>query len=701
MSPTGPGTFHWFGASLELVGTPTPTLTVGDSNTHTFSGVIGGITHLVKQGSGTQILSGNNTYTGGTTVSQGALRMGNAAALGSGDVSIAAGAKVLLWWNSGSSTVANNFTLNGIGAGVDAKSAIYADGGGAGYGEYTLSGTITLNATSNVGGWSHAGASNNLNLTGRITGPGGLTKGGTWGDETNAVILANPANDYAGHTTVASGTLRLGASEVIPHGPGNGGVTVQAGAALDLGAYDETINSLSGSGSVVWTGVTRPVYFTTNAGSDVSASKTYPHLLDFIADGSAATVNAVAFTAAGNSGPDWSLTGATSSIAEASGAASAPSFPDAPDGAAMNQLYRDFHYNGNPAVLTLTGLTAGVTYETRFYNRAWGVGANRTQTVTFDEDGAGPASNVTVFNQDASGTPNYIAYRFTAVPDGAGGALPLTVTFQPASGAGTYHFYGLSNEVATLPTLTVGDASSSTFSGTISGAGRLVKQGAGTLTLEGANTYIGPPDVSAGTLLVHGTHAGGGTYTVAPDATLGGTGSITAPVHLYGAMSPGASVDEFTTGAQTWHDGGSFTLEIDGASGTAGQSPGWDLLTVNGTLDLTGLGPGAFRVDLVSLNGGVAGPLDGFSAAPYSSYYWDFVHADAISGFAAEDFDLDLSAFTAHNAIANSFGTGQFAILQDGNNLVITFTAAVPEPASMALLLAGALGLLAWRRRAA
>jgi autotransporter-associated beta strand protein len=97
-----------------------------------------------------------------------------------------------------------------------------------------------------------------------------------------------------------------------------------------------------------------------------------------------------------------------------------------------------------------------------------------------------------------------------------GGALPATTAVEIAGGA-TLDLDGSSQTIASLAdaapaatagervllgsgTLTVGDDTSTTFSGVIAGSGGLTKTGNGTLTLANSETYWGLTTVSAGTL---------------------------------------------------------------------------------------------------------------------------------------------------------------------------------------------------------
>ena len=152
---------------------------------------------------------------------------------------------------------------------------------------------------------------------------------------------------------------------------------------------------------------------------------------------------------------------------------------------------------------------------------------------------------------------------------------------------------GLSGDIVNDGQLVADRAGLLTLAGQISGAGGFVQAGPGVTVLTGANTYAGPTDVTAGTLLVNGDHSAvTGLTSVAGGATLGGSGVI------------GGSV--------TLADGA--TLAAGGAAGAAGT------LTIAGDLSLSsgsvldfqlgqaGLAGGALN-DLVSVGGDLK--LDG------------------------------------------------------------------------------------------
>jgi autotransporter-associated beta strand protein len=153
------------GDSTNNVKLGTGTLTIQDNepSPNSFNGIISGTGSLVKTGSGTQLLGGNNTYTGSTTINGGTLEIDGSQSQSA--VTVAAGAVLSGTGTVGSVTVlgtlrpgslanltgtlfvAGNVTFSG-------PSAIFAvelDGTGAGqYSQLNASGTVDLGTSTRL-----------------------------------------------------------------------------------------------------------------------------------------------------------------------------------------------------------------------------------------------------------------------------------------------------------------------------------------------------------------------------------------------------------------------------------------------------------------------------------------------------------------------------------------------------------------------
>lgn len=254
--------------------------------------------------------------------------------------------------------------------------------------------------------------------------------------------------------------------------------------------------------------------------------------------------------------------------------------------------------------------------------------------------------------------------------------------------------------------------------GTGSGAIGLLKTGSNSLRLTGANTYTGATTISAGRLIVGPTgsvnttsgisvSAGAGfdynastALSVAPSllgsgsgnrATLGGVGAINAALtldNLGDTLSPGNSPGIMPFGtSQTWN---SFTYlwETNNFVGTTAGTD-FDQIAITGSLNLTG-SAGAYLLDITSLTAGnVAGDVSGF--AEVSRSWTILTTTGGISGFDANNWTLSTANFTSNPA-----ATGSWELKQQGNNVVLDYVIAVPEPTGIALAGCGVL-LLAWR----
>jgi fibronectin-binding autotransporter adhesin len=145
-----------------------------------------------------------------------------------------------------------------------------------------------------------------------------------------------------------------------------------------------------------------------------------------------------------------------------------------------------------------------------------------------------------------------------------------------------------------------------TFGGAIAGSGEVRQIGPGTTILTANNSYGGLTRVSAGTLLVNGDQSlATGQTTVAPGATLGGTGVIGGPVlvGLGGTLAPGGATsvpgELKILGSLAMSAGASLKYDLGQANVPGGAYN--DLITVSGnvvlnnnTLDVTAAPGGSF-----------------------------------------------------------------------------------------------------------
>ena len=248
---------------------------------------------LRKTDYGTLVLTGENSYTGGTVVAGGVLQIGNGVNTGSilGDVAISSdayGDGTLAFNRSDNTDFTGNITGDGKGGVVQKGSGALtlsgtntfsggltvengtAKAGVAGHAfgtgvlrvkarakadlddlDTTIGGLMAFDATGAAGDGDIALGSGKLiveqsfdsRFSGVISGTGDFNKSGT-----GALILAG-ANTYSGATNINGGTLKQGASGAF--NATSSGYIIGTDGALDLGGFDTTLAALSNGGLVI------------------------------------------------------------------------------------------------------------------------------------------------------------------------------------------------------------------------------------------------------------------------------------------------------------------------------------------------------------------------------------------------------------------------------------------------------------------
>ncbi|MBI3881682.1 MAG: autotransporter-associated beta strand repeat-containing protein, partial [Verrucomicrobia bacterium] len=512
---------------VDNTGGGTSTLTVGGNDIgSTYGGVLqntSGLLALLKTGVGVFILTNANTFSGAVNVNQGVLSARNSTALGSSSgVAVAAGAQLQI---QSSISVTRALTLNGLGTNATTGALRSVSGTNVWSGAVTLGSASRINTDANfmtLSGGINSGGSFVLTLggAGTTTNLGVIGAGVSAINRDGAGTLAlGGANAFTGDINITNGNIRLLASGVIPDGAGVGNVVFTNfssgvytnNSRLDLNGFNETINGLwggFGSNSVVENTVG-------NVTLTVGANNTTSEYYGAMTNAAAATLNLTKLgTGMFTLGTNFRGTGVIT----------------VQDGV-LRAIAGNVNALGSAATLQLNGGELQLANDTaRAYARNTTVGGNAI--ITVDRLTAGGGGLTHSLNNLSIGANTLTVQSGTAAIAGATNGLTFGSTV--LTGAATFNVLkGVAPVVGTILTLgavnnggfnvTFDGTGTNVLSGIISGAGGVIKNGAGLASLTAVNTYGGDTTASAGTLKIGVASAipnGVGKGNVTVDGTL-------------------------------------------------------------------------------------------------------------------------------------------------------------------------------------
>lgn len=491
------------------------------------------------------------------------------------------------------SEAANQAQLNAFMSGFQAtdKNAVVLESGGA-----------TIN-TGDI-----AGTTNGVAVIGSVvSGSGSLTKAGA-----NTLELS-ATNTYTGETRVTGGALNVTNAGGISS---SGAVTVDGGAELNMNGHTSVLNNLAGDGSVVMgagdltvvTGGTAPVVF--NGAITGAGSLTKEGSGTFVMTGIknyTGNITVAAGVLQGNAASlrgDITNNGILSFVQEAdadyTGVISGSGLLEKL-GTGKLTLTQPQAYSGGISIGagSLEGNVSSLPGN--IHNDGMVIFMQQTDGVytgsisgagSLEKKGAGTLaltqgnsySGATDIKQGVlkAGVVDAIAAS-RQVTIGSGAVFDLNNLDQNISGLGGMGLVSMGGGVLTLYADAAGR---SAFSGTIAGAGNLIKTGAGIQLIFGVNSFTGATHIAEGTLLVAGDSAWlRGDVTVENGAVYGtqGTAVAAGKTLLLNAGSVLQIGVDVLRGAQT--------LTVDGAMNMNTATVRFDLFT-DGSNDRINIGGG-------------------------------------------------------------------------------------------------------------
>ncbi|MEI8375032.1 MAG: TIGR03790 family protein [Planctomycetota bacterium] len=518
---------------------------------------------LSKSTTGTVVLSGSNTYSGGTLLSAGTLQIGLGGVTGTlgldmapvidngtlvfnraGTLSVTSpisGTGSVIQAGPGTTLLSGSNTYSGpttISAGILQLGAAGAIPSGAGMGNVAVNGTLDLNGNSpTVNSLSGSGTVDNLAVAGACTlavGANGATStfSGSIKNTSGLVAMAKTgagmltlsgSNSYSGSTFVTAGTLLISGTSALPS---TGTVSVQSGGNLSLA--DSTAShtpvaglTLAGPATVTldWIGgnadqiITSADQITTNAtattsgrvGISLNLTNT-PSGGPFTLIQAAGGLDNATYYLANNTNYSATLTLSSTAVQVASYSSQV-------------RLLNAYWFGGRvPGAQNAMALSNGTASN---WSSTAGTGAAVRLTVPgsmaavfFSATGATQQNNIVL---GANMSVSRLTFNDTAPITIANDGCAITLN---SPGTGTTSAVS-ANQNATINAgvvlgganvLTTASGKTLTVGGAISGTGGLTLAGSGTTILSGNNSYTGTTTLSGGTLstasIGYGSNAG-------------------------------------------------------------------------------------------------------------------------------------------------------------------------------------------------
>ncbi|MDR1191873.1 MAG: autotransporter-associated beta strand repeat-containing protein, partial [Verrucomicrobiales bacterium] len=531
---------HLTGAGLVRAGAA---LTVHAGDATTFAGVFSGTGAVVKTGAATLTLTGSSVATGLLTIGAGTVSISGTAGAWHGDLDVGATLEVSRAdaWHYGGALTGGGLVLK-RGAGD------WVLGGASG----AFAGTVSV-------------AAGRLLVNGRLGGPGmtlGVAGGGTLGG----------TGTLGGRTTVSGGVLQPGADGVgtltLGHLTigGNGVLALRLGqVGVPGGALNDLLHV---NGEVTLNGALVNVSLAPGGALGIGKYRLIDYDGALIGDHIALGTVSMAGADPDNFYLQTSVAAQINLVYTGSNNVTNPDDPNAFvhwDGGASGNLENGV-IDGGGGVWQAWGGTAG------------GQGNDNWTTVSGTLNAPWKDGGHAVFGGAASGT--------VSVDDSKGGVTVSGLRFTRDGyliNGDTLTISGTDSAVIATGTGTLNV--SATIAASLSGNAGITKDGAGTLTLTGNNSFSGESTVSAGKLLVNGSNTSGAQVN---SGILGGFGVIggTVSVASGGTLAAGdiGAAGKLTVGGLDLANGSVTAFDLADTNIWGGAN---DWLSITGNLTVT------------------------------------------------------------------------------------------------------------------